>query len=71
MNTSIYQVTGMHCSSCSMLVTMNLQDLPGVESAECNHATGRTEVTYDASKLSSSDIIGAIRDAGYEASPIG
>lgn len=71
MNTSIYQVTGMHCSSCSMLVTMNLQDLPGVESAECNHATGRTEVTYDTSTVSSSEIIGAIRDAGYDAELVG
>lgn len=65
--TSSFKASGLHCSSCSMLITMNLEDLQGVESVKCDHATGLTEVTYDNAALSSDDIVGAIRAAGYDA----
>ncbi len=71
MCTSTLNVSGMHCSSCSMLITMNLTDLEGVQSVSCDHATGRTDVTFDDSKVTTDRIISEIADAGYTAKLVG
>jgi len=62
--------SGMHCSSCSMLVDMTLGDLDGVVSSKTDHGTGATVVTYDDEAVTLDDIIGAIRSVGYEAEPV-
>lgn len=67
MSTTTLRVTGMHCSSCSMLVTMNLEDVPGVASATCDHVTGRTSVEYDPAVATISDLVKAVEAAGYDA----
>lgn len=66
MSTATFKITGMHCSSCSMLVTMNLEDLPGVASVECDHATGRTVVEHDSSVSTIDELRSAITGAGYD-----
>ena len=71
MSTAVFKVTGMHCSSCSMLVTMNVEELAGVSKVECDHATGRTVITFDPSRLSVAALSGAIADAGYTAELVG
>lgn len=71
MRTATFTVSGMHCSSCSMLVTMNLGDLAGIESVDCNHSTGRTEVTFDESRINTDLIISEIAAAGYTAELVG
>lgn len=65
--TSTFTTTGMHCSSCSMLVTMNIEDLNGVQSVSCDHATGKTVVTYDSERVTTDAIRKAIEAAGYDA----
>lgn len=70
MQTAILDVSGMHCSSCSMLVTMELNDLAGVQSVDCNHATGRTTVEFDASQTSIDEIVRTVAAAGYAAQPV-
>jgi len=67
MNNVTLNVGGMHCSSCSMLVTMDLEDLDGVQSVDCNHATGETKVAFDNEKTSVDEIIKTITEAGYTA----
>jgi copper chaperone CopZ len=59
--------SGMHCSSCSMLVDMTLGDLEGVVGSKTDHATGESSVTYDEDRVSVDDIVKAIVDVGYEA----
>jgi copper chaperone CopZ len=63
------RTTGMHCQSCSMLVQMNVEELPGVEAVSADVATGLTEVSFDPSQLTVDDIVGAIVAAGYGAEP--
>jgi len=63
--------SGMHCSSCSMLVDMTLADLEGVSESKTDHATGETVVTYDESIVTLDQITDAIRSVGYEAERIG
>lgn len=67
--TKRFNTTGMHCPSCSMLIQMDVSDLPGVSSVNSDHRTGVTEVTYDEGTITSDEIIDAIAKAGYGAEP--
>lgn len=67
MTTSTFVAKGMHCPSCSMLITMNVEDLPGVTAVRCDHATGMTSVIHDAAATDAATIRKAIEDSGYEA----
>lgn len=71
MSTTTFQVSGMHCSSCSMLVTLNLEDLPGVTKVECDHATGRTSVDHDPALVGAPALADAIEAAGYAVELVG
>lgn len=65
--TALLKTTGMHCSSCSMLVDLTLGDLPGVVSSETDLASGDTVVSYDSEIVSVEALIEAIRGVGYDA----
>lgn len=65
--TKHFTTTGMHCPSCSMLIQMDVSDLPGVSSVAADHKTGMTEVTYEDSSVTPDQIIEAIKKAGYGA----
>lgn len=69
--TANLSTSGMHCSSCAMLVDMTLGDVEGVVESHTDHATGKTVVTYDDAAVSLDAIMDAIRGAGYEAEPAG
>jgi copper chaperone CopZ len=58
---------GMHCSSCSMLIEMEVGDLDGVSSVKADYGTGTTHVEFDPIKVTEDQIIIAIQGAGYEA----
>lgn len=68
--TAELMTSGMHCSSCAMLVDMTVGELEGVESVKTDHATGATVVTFDDERTSVAAIGEAIRSAGYEAEPV-
>lgn len=65
--TKRFATTGMHCPSCSMLIQMDVSDLPGVSAVSADHRTGLTEVTYDDGVVSVDEIIESIAKAGYGA----
>ena len=67
MNTIKLKTNGMHCPSCSMLIEMNVSELPGVDSVRASHADGLTTVTFDPTAVSADKIADEIRSAGYEA----
>jgi copper chaperone CopZ len=67
MNTTTFKTSGMHCPSCSMLIEMNVSDLPGIESVKASHADGLTTVTYDPNTIDAEKIAAEIRTAGYDA----
>lgn len=69
--TATFQASGLHCSSCSMLITMSLEDLNGVEAVSCDHATGKTLVTYDAERVTPEQIRRSIEATGYDAELVG
>ena len=62
------RVEGMTCASCSSRVERVLSRAPGVEAASVNLATERATVRVGASGPSETDLIEAVRKAGYGAS---
>jgi copper ion binding protein len=65
----VFDVRGMHCQSCVGLVTDEVGDVDGVESVTVELANGRAVVRLDPDVASDADIVKAVREAGYEASP--
>lgn len=41
-----FQIHGMHCAACEVLIERNFKKVPGVEHVNVNHATGKAEVQY-------------------------
>ncbi|AZG46432.1 heavy metal translocating P-type ATPase [Gordonia insulae] len=61
-------IDGMTCASCANRIERKLNRLDGV-SASVNYATEQAHVEYP-TKLDSGDLITAVRDAGYHATPV-
>ena len=69
MMTEQFAVTGMTCAACSAHVEKAVSRLSGVQSAPVNLMLGSMTVTYDETTVTESDIIAAVKAAGYGASP--
>jgi len=65
--TTRLHTTGLHCQSCSMLVKMELEELPGVVSAESDFRTGMTVVVHDPGLATVEALMAAVVAAGYGA----
>lgn len=59
-------VEGMSCASCVARVEEGLLQTPGVSAAQVNFASERASVTFDAGHVTLSDLVDAVRGAGYE-----
>ena len=59
-------VLGMTCASCVKLIEDTLNHMDGVIHASVNLATERVTIRYSPAQVSLSDIIRAIKDAGYQ-----
>jgi copper chaperone CopZ len=68
MITKTYQIEGMHCTSCSILIEGELEDI-GVN-ATVNYAKAEVTVTFDPERISERKILEVIRQAGYSAKPL-
>jgi len=64
-------VGGMHCGSCSALVTETLSDRPGVRSASVDLDAARAVVEYDPALADVDDLRDAVTEAGYTATLVG
>lgn len=60
-----FVVTGMTCSACSSHVQNAVQKLNGVQSASVNLLTNTLDVNYDQAVVSESQIVLAVKNAGY------
>jgi Cu+-exporting ATPase len=59
-------VEGMTCASCANRIERNLNKLEGVE-ATVNFATERAQVSFDAGRVGTDELLGAVEAAGYKA----
>ena len=65
----VWRVTGMHCSSCSILIDEAVEELDGVASSTTSVKKKLTTVTIDPQRCEPDQVAEAIRAAGYEATP--
>lgn len=63
---SEFSVSGMTCSACSSAVERAVSKIDGVDEVSVNLLTNSMSVDYK-DNVSSSDIINAVKDAGYDA----
>ena len=64
-----YDVTGMSCAACSSRVEKAVSGQNGVRQVSVNLLKNSMVVEYDESTLSSAQIVAAVEQAGYGASP--
>jgi len=62
-----YDISGMHCASCSTRIEKVLNQLPGVISAEVNLATEKAQVRYDNGTTTPRQVREAIEKLGFSA----
>lgn len=65
MNGQIYEVKGMHCASCSTIISKKLKKLSGVESCDVNFATEKANIFYNPEKVSLEQMNTEINKLGY------
>lgn len=63
--TLVLKIDGMHCSSCSMNIDFELEDLDGVYEAKTHYASQQSTVTFDSQKVTKEKIIDVIKKLGY------
>jgi len=63
-----FRVSDMHCSNCAMKIESLEDDLPGVKSVSASYQKGQVVVEFDAMRLTTEEIIQAIKKQGYTAS---
>ena len=58
-------VEGMHCASCSTLITRALKKAPGVVTVNVNYASRKARVEYDESLTDEQKLVALITSKGY------
>jgi len=61
------KITGMHCASCTKIISRTLLKKTGISSANVNFATEKASIEFNSKKISVSDLIGIIKHKGYGA----
>lgn len=65
MNKKIYNIRGMHCRSCELLIEQNIGEIAGVRTVEASYKKGLAIVYFDDTPPAEAKIQRAIADAGY------
>lgn len=69
LNTALKQETmdvkGMHCASCSAIISKKLSKLPGIQSCEINIVTEKAKIEYNPDQISLPDINNQLNPLGY------
>jgi len=60
-------ITGMHCASCSTLLTRALSKAEGVSQVNVNYGTGRGTVVFDEGKIKEKELVEIVKKKGYGA----
>ncbi len=61
-------VGGMHCASCSNLISRALTKTSGVKSANVNYAAAKAFVEFDETQIDENALVEIIKSKGYDAS---
>lgn len=61
------KINGMHCQSCELLTKDELSQLQGISDIKVSYKDGLANLTLDTQVNSETEVIEAIKRAGYEA----
>jgi copper chaperone len=65
MANATFSVPEMSCGHCKAAVEGELNKLPGVEFSNADFEKGTVEVRYDEGQVTTEELEGAIKEAGY------
>ena len=68
--TSHFNISGMHCESCSGDLTSELTRVDGVISAKVSLETKIATVTFDTKQTSNTSLLQVISEAGFSGVPV-
>lgn len=60
------KLSGLHCSSCSLNIDSELEDLPGVISTSTSYAKQESVITYDPTLTGPTHFTPVIEKLGYK-----
>jgi len=60
-----FNVKGMHCKSCEMILKDSIGELNGVSDVSASAANGKVKVLYDDKKTTETEIKNIIKKEGY------
>ncbi len=60
-------IGGMHCASCSVLISRSLQKTPGVKNANVNYASSKALVEFDDGEIDEKKLVDIVKSKGYTA----
>lgn len=60
------KIDGMHCGSCSKVISMNLGELDGIGKIDINDQSKIAQIEFDENKTSQDMIIETIKNSGYK-----
>lgn len=63
----IFTITDMHCSNCAMTIDGLEDELSGVRQVSTSYHKGEMKVEYDENKVTTEEIISAVKKLGYTA----
>lgn len=61
------KIIGMHCTSCTMNIDGDLEDIEGIRSAKTSYARQECEVEFEEKSVDVEQIIAQIKKTGYQA----
>ncbi len=64
-----FNISGMHCASCALLIEQNLKKIPGVKNVVVNYANQKAILEHE-DYVGHEMIMKVIKDTGYQAQPI-
>ncbi len=70
MKKELFEVKGMHCASCSHLISTKLSKLSGVESCTVNYGNEKADISYDQDKVGIEEMNQEINKFGYRLNEI-
>ncbi|RJP45987.1 MAG: hypothetical protein C4584_02360 [Armatimonadetes bacterium] len=60
-----YKVLDMHCSSCALLIDMELEDVAGIKSSSVSYPKQEAQVEFDGDEVKEEEIVKKVEDIGY------
>jgi copper chaperone len=66
---TVIRIEGMHCHNCEAAIQKLLSQMPGVHEAEVDFNSGQASVLFNHTIVSAEQLLEAIREAGYQATP--